>query len=76
MHECVSTFVGKPEKFEINLNRGDMVNVIERKDNGWCYVRDWHGRTGWAPASYLKDIHSNLSHEKYIYMKKIGKPLV
>ena len=69
VYECISTFTGNQDKHEIKLNRGDIVSVLEKKDNGWWYVRDWHGRTGWAPASYLKDVHEEFFDEK----RKIGK---
>ena len=47
-----------------------MVHVLEEKDSGWWYVRDWHGRAGWAPASYLRDVHSPESNN---ITDKIGK---
>lgn len=30
--------------------------MIEKKESGWWYVQDEHGRVGWAPASHLKVI--------------------
>ncbi len=36
-----------------------MVHLLEEKENGWWYVRDWHGRAGWVPASYLRDVHTS-----------------
>ena len=72
MYECTSSFTGKTEKFEITLHRGDMVQVLEKKDNGWWYVRDWHGISGWAPAAYLKDVHGGSSEESGV-KRRVGE---
>ncbi|XP_026228185.1 SH3 and PX domain-containing protein 2B isoform X1 [Anabas testudineus] len=44
---------------EINLERGMIVEVIQKNLEGWWKIR-YQGREGWAPASYLKktDIQS------------------
>ncbi|XP_029703774.1 SH3 and PX domain-containing protein 2B isoform X2 [Takifugu rubripes] len=44
---------------EIDLERGMIVEVIQKNLEGWWKIRS-HGREGWAPASYLKkaDIQS------------------
>ncbi|XP_068601151.1 SH3 and PX domain-containing protein 2B [Brachionichthys hirsutus] len=44
---------------EIDLERGMVVEVIQKNLEGWWKIR-YHGREGWAPASYLKkaDIQS------------------
>ncbi|XP_068186860.1 SH3 and PX domain-containing protein 2B isoform X2 [Antennarius striatus] len=65
------TFPGEEEKYsviypysardedEIDLERGMIVEVIQKNLEGWWKIR-YHGREGWAPASYLKkaDIQS------------------
>lgn len=38
---------------EIDLERGMMVEVIQKNLEGWWKIR-FQGREGWAPASYLK----------------------
>uniref|UniRef100_A0A8D2D0E0 SH3 and PX domain-containing protein 2B n=1 Tax=Sciurus vulgaris TaxID=55149 RepID=A0A8D2D0E0_SCIVU len=38
---------------EMNLERGAMVEVIQRNLEGWWKIR-YQGKEGWAPASYLK----------------------
>ncbi|XP_012578027.1 PREDICTED: SH3 and PX domain-containing protein 2B isoform X2 [Condylura cristata] len=38
---------------EINLERGAMVEVIQKNLEGWWKIR-YQGKEGWAPASYLK----------------------
>ncbi|XP_061904699.1 SH3 and PX domain-containing protein 2B isoform X3 [Entelurus aequoreus] len=44
---------------EINLERGMIVEVMQKNLEGWWKIR-YQGREGWAPASYLKksDIQS------------------
>lgn len=41
------------------------------KDNGWWYVQDWHGLSGWVSSSFLKDIHDGLNSTESI-KKKLG----
>ncbi|XP_055968280.1 SH3 and PX domain-containing protein 2B [Sorex fumeus] len=38
---------------EINLERGAVVEVIQKNLEGWWKIR-YQGKEGWAPASYLK----------------------
>ncbi|XP_047412158.1 SH3 and PX domain-containing protein 2B isoform X2 [Sciurus carolinensis] len=38
---------------EMNLERGAVVEVIQRNLEGWWKIR-YQGKEGWAPASYLK----------------------
>ncbi|XP_062044668.1 SH3 and PX domain-containing protein 2B [Lepus europaeus] len=38
---------------EMNLDRGAMVEVIQKNLEGWWKIR-YQGKEGWAPASYLK----------------------
>uniref|UniRef100_A0A3Q2CEX8 SH3 and PX domains 2B n=1 Tax=Cyprinodon variegatus TaxID=28743 RepID=A0A3Q2CEX8_CYPVA len=47
---------------EIDLERGMIVEVIQRNLEGWWKIR-YQGREGWAPASYLKksDIQRQLA---------------
>lgn len=44
---------------EIDLERGMIVEVVQKNLEGWWKIRS-QGREGWAPASYLKkaDIQS------------------
>uniref|UniRef100_A0A8C6WV52 SH3 and PX domains 2B n=1 Tax=Neogobius melanostomus TaxID=47308 RepID=A0A8C6WV52_9GOBI len=47
---------------EIDLERGMVVEVIQKNLEGWWKIR-YQGREGWAPASYLKkvDVQKQLS---------------
>ncbi|XP_071316638.1 SH3 and PX domain-containing protein 2B isoform X2 [Trachinotus anak] len=69
--DLFSTGFGQEEKYsviypysardqdEIDLERGMIVEVIQKNLEGWWKIR-YQGREGWAPASYLKkmDIQS------------------
>ncbi|XP_076606434.1 SH3 and PX domain-containing protein 2B isoform X3 [Chaetodon auriga] len=69
--DLFSTGFGQEEKYtviypysardedEIDLERGMVVEVIQKNLEGWWKIR-YQGREGWAPASYLKksDIQS------------------
>ncbi|XP_031809531.1 SH3 and PX domain-containing protein 2B isoform X1 [Sarcophilus harrisii] len=48
---------------EINLERGAMVEVIQKNLEGWWKIR-FQGKEGWAPASYLKKGSGELFAQK------------
>ncbi|KAJ0061885.1 hypothetical protein NL108_013747, partial [Boleophthalmus pectinirostris] len=45
----------KTSKHEINLHTGDLVEIVEKNQNGWwfCQLESKHG---WVPASYLEPL--------------------
>ncbi|XP_072318216.1 neutrophil cytosol factor 1 [Eucyclogobius newberryi] len=45
----------KTSKHEINLRTGDLVEIVEKNQNGWwfCQLESKHG---WVPASYLEPL--------------------
>lgn len=45
------------EEGEVNFNEGDMVEVIQRSNNGWWLVRTTEG-LGWGPSNYLQSVAS------------------
>ena len=63
LYQCIAKFSGRSERFEISLNTGDTVKVVDKKDHGWWYVQDQHGRAGWAPASHFKAIIDNSEYK-------------
>ncbi|XP_053320681.1 SH3 and PX domain-containing protein 2B [Spea bombifrons] len=48
---------------EITLDRGAVVEVIQKNLEGWWKIR-YKGAEGWAPASYLKKISGELLAQK------------
>ncbi|XP_078406819.1 SH3 and PX domain-containing protein 2B isoform X2 [Cetorhinus maximus] len=50
---------------EIDLERGAVVEVIQKNLEGWWKIR-YQNREGWAPASYLKKATSDLLGQKII----------
>ncbi|GMK57879.1 hypothetical protein CspeluHIS016_0407130 [Cutaneotrichosporon spelunceum] len=51
MYRALYNFAG--EEGEMNLVKGDQVEVKEKDDNGWWMVTKG-GQEGWAPSNYLK----------------------
>ena len=41
------------------LSTGDIVTVITKHTNGWWFLRNGKGATGWAPASSLQKMVEN-----------------
>ncbi|XP_029439210.1 SH3 and PX domain-containing protein 2B isoform X2 [Rhinatrema bivittatum] len=48
---------------EISLEKGAVVEVIQKNLEGWWKIR-YQGQEGWAPASYLKKVSGELSAQK------------
>uniref|UniRef100_A0A4W6F9K1 Neutrophil cytosolic factor 1 n=1 Tax=Lates calcarifer TaxID=8187 RepID=A0A4W6F9K1_LATCA len=45
----------KTSKHEINLHTGDLVEIVEKNQNGWWFCQCEFKR-GWVPASYLEPL--------------------
>ncbi|XP_068188148.1 neutrophil cytosol factor 1 [Antennarius striatus] len=45
----------KTSKHEINLNTGDLVEIVEKNQNGWWFCQ-CESKRGWAPAAYLEPL--------------------
>ncbi|MCJ8748731.1 hypothetical protein PDJAM_G00168370 [Pangasius djambal] len=45
----------KTSKYELNLNAGDSVDIVEKSSNGWWFCQ-CETQRGWAPASYLEPL--------------------
>ncbi|XP_015223285.2 neutrophil cytosol factor 1 isoform X1 [Lepisosteus oculatus] len=47
----------KSTKYELDLQAGDHVEIVEKNDNGWWFCQ-CESRRGWVPASYLEPLES------------------
>uniref|UniRef100_A0A8C4IEI8 Neutrophil cytosolic factor 1 n=2 Tax=Dicentrarchus labrax TaxID=13489 RepID=A0A8C4IEI8_DICLA len=47
----------KTSKHEINLHTGDLVEIVEKNQNGWWFCQ-CESKRGWVPASYLEPLDS------------------
>ncbi|XP_040005453.1 neutrophil cytosol factor 1 isoform X4 [Xiphias gladius] len=45
----------KTSKHEINLHTGDLVEIVEKNQNGWWFCQ-CGSKQGWTPASYLEPL--------------------
>ncbi|XP_038563590.1 neutrophil cytosol factor 1 [Micropterus salmoides] len=45
----------KTSKHEINLHIGDLVEIVEKSQNGWWFCQ-YENKHGWVPASYLEPL--------------------
>ncbi|EPQ60451.1 myosin-1 [Gloeophyllum trabeum ATCC 11539] len=48
-----ATYAFDGQEGEVSLVKGDVVEVVEKEDNGWWLVKK-NGQEGWAPSSYLE----------------------
>ncbi|KZT30781.1 hypothetical protein NEOLEDRAFT_1186966 [Neolentinus lepideus HHB14362 ss-1] len=48
-----ATYAFEGQEGEISLSKGDVVDVVEKEDNGWWLVKK-NGQEGWTPSSYLE----------------------
>ncbi|KAM8741993.1 neutrophil cytosol factor 1 isoform 2-T2 [Acanthopagrus schlegelii] len=45
----------KTSKHELNLRTGDLVEIVEKNQNGWWFCQH-ESKHGWVPASYLEPL--------------------
>ncbi|XP_035035471.1 neutrophil cytosol factor 1 [Hippoglossus stenolepis] len=45
----------KTSKYEIELRTGDLVEIVDKNQNGWWFCQ-CDAKRGWAPASYLEPL--------------------
>ncbi|XP_042355482.1 neutrophil cytosol factor 1 [Plectropomus leopardus] len=45
----------KTSKHEIDLHTGDLVEIVEKSQNGWWFCQS-ESKRGWVPASYLEPL--------------------
>ncbi|XP_054481663.1 neutrophil cytosol factor 1 [Anoplopoma fimbria] len=45
----------KTSKYEINVHTGDLVEIVEKNQNGWWFCQ-CESKRGWIPASYLEPL--------------------
>jgi len=43
----------RTEAKELSVSKGQLVEVIEKQENGWWFVTDEEGERGWVPGSFL-----------------------
>ncbi|KAL5535659.1 MYO1_1 [Sanghuangporus sanghuang] len=51
MYKARFAFEGQPG--EMSLQKGDLVELVEKDDNGWWLVKK-NGEEGWTPSNYLE----------------------
>ncbi|XP_005988606.1 neutrophil cytosol factor 1 [Latimeria chalumnae] len=67
----------KNTKYELSVKVGDIVDVVEKNENGWWFCQ-LENKRGWVPASYLEPLESpdeleeqepNYAGELYVTIK-------
>ncbi|XP_072179949.1 cytoplasmic protein NCK2-like isoform X1 [Diadema setosum] len=48
---------------ELNLNKGDMVNVLEKSGDGW-WRGECNGESGWFPSNYVSEKDTSLPNSQ------------
>ncbi|XP_072099774.1 neutrophil cytosol factor 1 isoform X2 [Mobula birostris] len=47
----------KNSKYEMSIQTGDVVEIVEKHENGWWFCQ-MEGRRGWLPAAFLEPLDS------------------
>ncbi|XP_036974683.1 neutrophil cytosol factor 1 isoform X1 [Acanthopagrus latus] len=53
-YRVIADFI-KTSKHELNLHTGDLVEIVEKNQNGWWFCQH-ESKHGWVPASYLEPL--------------------
>ncbi|XP_061902491.1 neutrophil cytosol factor 1 isoform X1 [Entelurus aequoreus] len=79
-YRVIADFI-KTSKHELNLHSGDLVEIVEKKQNGWWFCQ-CDIKRGWAPASYLEpldgpeeteDVEPNYEGELHVTIRAYKK---
>nr|XP_057943143.1 neutrophil cytosol factor 1 isoform X2 [Doryrhamphus excisus] len=79
-YRVIADFV-KTSKHELNLYTGDLVEIVEKNQNGWWFCQ-CDTKRGWAPASYLEpldgpeeaeDVEPNYEGELHVTIRAYKK---
>ena len=54
-----SDFKGNEYRQEINLQKGQLLQIFHKGENGWWCVRNENGDIGWAPQIHLEALEGN-----------------
>ena len=54
-----SDFKGNEDKQEINLLKGQLLQIFHKGEHGWWCVRNENGDIGWAPQIHLEALDGN-----------------
>ena len=54
-----SDFKGNEDKQEINLQKGQLLQIFHKGENGWWCVRNENGDIGWAPQVHLEALEGD-----------------
>ena len=52
-------FKGNEDKQEINLQKGQLLKILHKGENGWWCVRNENGDVGWAPQIHLEALEGD-----------------
>ncbi|XP_032901445.1 neutrophil cytosol factor 1 isoform X2 [Amblyraja radiata] len=53
----------KNSKYEMSIQTGDIVEIVEKNQNGWWFCQ-LEGRRGWLPAAFLEPLDSPDENEE------------
>lgn len=53
----------KENKKELSLKSGQVLEVVEKSENGWWLAANEEGMNGWVPATYLETLYGEASSQ-------------
>lgn len=56
----VEDYEGDPDNEEIDLEEGEMLEVLHKSESGWWCVRNEEGEVGWAPSNFLEEFEEDM----------------
>lgn len=65
----------KQKKNECSLTAGQMVEVIDKNQNGWWFVSLDNFSEGWVPATYLEPLYGTEEAQVEVFSPGQGIPL-
>ena len=54
MYRATNNFKGAEDNEEINLHKGEILQIVHKDESGWWCAKNSEGEIGWVPPNFLK----------------------
>ena len=62
--QVIEDYEGDPDNQEIDLQEGEILQILHKSDNGWWCVRNEQGEMGWAPSNFLEEFEEDIEYSR------------
>lgn len=60
----VEDYEGDPDNQEIDLQEGEILEILHKSESGWWCVKNEEGEVGWAPSNFLEEFEEDMEYSR------------